>query len=470
VVGGGLVGLSAALLLRAQDVDVVVLERRGTCSAQPKARRFGFRSMEIFRGLGLASIVRDAARELAGHDHFATGATLAEAQQLPMWAGGAPDIDPATVGPEPPSLIAQDVLEPVLARAARRAGAELRFGSEVDHVSDDDDGVTVTVRDDQPVRARYVVAADGAHSPIRRASGITRSGPGAVGEPSVSVYFRADLGEVVKGREFNLCFITCPDASGTLASVDGRRRWVFMSPAGDTSTDWPAVLRAATGTGLPDLEILDVSRWRAAMLVADRYRHARVFLVGDAAHVMPPFAAAGANTGIGDVANLAWKLGAVVHGEADEALLDTYDTERRPTGWFIADQSRRRGAQPGAPGLAHPFVLSAEQIQYTGGALIHTQPPSIEPTDTFVASGAVGTRVPHRWLDADHRVSTLDLTGPGWAVLGPAELGDATSAGDDRCLLVRPDNIVAWGGPACDDVERVRRALLRPTKSGLPTG
>jgi 2-polyprenyl-6-methoxyphenol hydroxylase-like FAD-dependent oxidoreductase len=295
VAGGGLAGLTAALLLRHHGVDVTLVEKRPATSPQPKARRFHMRSMEIFRELGLAGLVHEAARWLAGHDHMAAGRTLAEARQLPLFQPPAGADGPVEVSPELPCLIAQDTLEPVLRRAAEQAGAIVRFGTELLGFGQDETGVTAALTGGESLRARYLVAADGAHSPVRAALGITRSGPGFTGGPMVSVYFRADLGAVVRGREFNLCQIEHPDAPGGLASVDGRLRWVFMSPGAaqgrDWPRDWPSVLRTALGVTAPDLEVLSVLPWRSEMRVADRYRDGRVFLAGDAAHVMPPFGA-----------------------------------------------------------------------------------------------------------------------------------------------------------------------------------
>jgi 2-polyprenyl-6-methoxyphenol hydroxylase-like FAD-dependent oxidoreductase len=465
VVGGGLVGLTAALVLRHHGLAVTVVERRASTSAQPKARRFHVRTMEIFRELGLAGLVTDAARDLAGHDHMAKGHTLADAVQLPLWqpADGAGDEE---VSPELPCLIAQDTLEPVLRAAAVDAGADVRFDTELLGFEQTGDEVVGRLRD-QDIRARYLVAADGARSGIREALGIRRSGRGAIGEPSVNVYFRADLGDVVRGREFNLCLLD----AGALASVDGRLRWVMFATGdstgstgstdstdstGSTERDWPSVVRAALGVPAPDLEILSVLPWQAEMLVADRYSAGRVHLAGDAAHVMPPFAAAGANTGIADVHNLGWKLAAVLRGEADERLLDSYDAERRPAGWFAADQSARMAESfngtTADPTLAHPYVLATGGFQYTGGALVPDG--SVEPVTEFAPAGRVGTRVPHRWLAAHGpALSTLDLAGPGWAVLDEA---DFLAAGE-RALL-RPDHVVAWRGTT--DPEEVRKALL----------
>jgi 2-polyprenyl-6-methoxyphenol hydroxylase-like FAD-dependent oxidoreductase len=470
VVGAGLVGLAAALVLRHHAVDVTVVEKRAATSAQPKARRFHARSMEIFRELGLAGLVHDAARGLAGHDHMAAGPTLAEAEQLPLWtpsasAGGAGGAGgPAEVSPEPPSLIAQDTLEPVLRQAAVDAGATVRFGTELTDFAQDGNGVTAHLgRGGERLRARYLVAADGAHSPVRAALGITRSGRGFTGGPMVNVYFRADLSAVVRGREFNLCQIEHPDAPGGLASVDGRYRWVFMSPGPPGGRDWPAQLRTALGVPAPDLEVLNALPWRAEMRVADRYREGRVFLAGDAAHVMPPFAASGANTGIADVHNLAWKLAAVLRGEAADALLDSYHAERRPAGWFAADQSARRTgdlrhAGASGDGLAHPYVLAAGGFQYPAGALAGDPAADPEPVTEFRPAGRIGTRVPHRWLDDARTRSTIDLAGPGWAVLTGQPGWGFLPPG--QCLLLRPDHIVAWRGPnpAAADV---RAALLQ---------
>jgi 2-polyprenyl-6-methoxyphenol hydroxylase-like FAD-dependent oxidoreductase len=459
IVGGGLVGLTAALILRHHGVAVTLVERRSATSPQPKARRLHVRSMEIFRELGLAGMVRDAARDLASHDHMAAGRTLAEAEQLPLWLPSGPAAA-MEVSPELPCLIAQDILEPVLREAAIDAGTTVRFGTSLVSFEERDGEIVASAGD--RISAQYLVAADGAHSGVRQALGIGRSGLGATGRPQVSVYFRADLADVVRGREFNLCQIEHPDAPGGLASVDGRRRWVFTTPGSGTERDWPSVLRTALGVPAADLEVLSVLPWRAEMLVADRYSAGRAHLAGDAAHVMPPFAASGANTGIADAHNLGWKLAAVLRGQAAPALLDSYDTERRPAGWFAADQSSRRVrdlrsmAEHPDPALAHPFVLAAGGFQYLAGALVPDPAQDPEPVTEFSPAGRVGTRVPHRWLDQARTRSTIDLAGPGWAVLTEA---DFLPGG--QCLLLRPDHVVAWRGTSPAAADKVLSSLLR---------
>ena len=488
VVGGGLVGLTTALVLRHHGVDVTVVERRATTSPQPKARRFHTRTMEIFRELGIAGLVHEAARDLAEHYHMAAGRTLAEAVQVPLWIPAGADGVVIEPGPELPSLLAQDVLEPVLRRAAVAAGADVRFSTELTGFTVGADGVVAELYDlagDRRERCRvpYLVAADGARSPVREMLGIRRSGRGAVGDPVVSVYFRADLADVVLGREFNLCQIEHPDAPGALASVDGRSRWVFMAPGRETASDWSRLLRTALAVPIPDLDVLSVLAWQPEMLVADHYSAGPVYLAGDAAHVMPPFAASGANTGIADAHNLGWKLAAVLAGSAAPALLDSYDTERRAAGWFAAEQSSLRGADmTAAPDtrLAHPYVLAGGGFQYPSGAFAGgpDEGGEVEPITEYAPAGRVGTRVPHRWLDAARTRSTVDLAGPGWALVvagdvQPWEHGvagapvsvpvhrlDADFLPAGSALLLRPDQVVAWRGTDPTAPAGVVRTLL----------
>lgn len=498
--GGGLAGLTASLLLRHHGVPVTLVEKRSGTSPQPKARRLHMRSVEIFRELGLSGLVHEAARDLAGHDHMAVGPTLAEAGQLPLWEASGPGQAVIEASPELPCLLSQDLLEPLLRQAAVDAGVDVRFGTELAGFAQSGDRVDARLLDRRDggryrLAAEYLIGADGAHSPTRGALGIARSGNGFVGSPNVNVYFTADLADVVRGREFNLCQITHPEAPGALASVDGRRRWVFMSPGGSVDRDWPTLLRCALGVPAADLEVLSVLAWRPEMLVADRYSAGRVHLAGDAAHVMPPFAASGANTGIADVHNLAWKLAAVLGGQAGDRLLDSYDAERRPAGWFAADQSSRRTQQirdrsAPDPALAHPYVLAAGGFQYTGGALVpgDGSPEDPEPVTRFEPRGRVGTRVPHEWLDPGRTRSTIDLAGPGWALLTTGEvprptvpagypgpkfdgvdvhrLDQAGFLGPGELVLLRPDQVVAWRGTSPAAAITAQGMIL----DGQPTG
>jgi putative polyketide hydroxylase len=471
IVGGGLVGLTASLLAGQYGIGSVLVEKHATTSPQPKARRFNTRTMEVYRSLGVAGDVEKAGADLASYQSMRAGPTLVGSTELP----GVPPGDLSALiaaSPVLPCLCAQDRLEPVLRDLAVGRGQDVRFAHELVAFEQDGDGVHAVVAGPDghfPVDADYLLAADGARSPVREALGIPRTGRGTLGR-AVTVYFRADLGEIVRGREFNLCQIEDEQLPGGFASVDGTEKWLFF--AGDVDVpDWPDQLRRLIGADVA-VEILSMQAWEPTMRVADRFRAGRVFLAGDAAHVMPPFAAQGANTGIQDVHNLVWKLAAVRTGRAGAGLLDSYHTERHPTAYFAAEQSSLRTgdlrADTGFRGdrteLAHPFVLMLGH-GYACGALIPDGGPPL-PTDRLELIGRPGTRVPHAWVRPDQR-STLDLCGPGFALLadGSGWLEAATRLGvaghrvhpvdwldPGGALLVRPDAVVAWraDGPAPD--------------------
>lgn len=488
VVGGGLVGLSAALLLRQHDVTVTVLERRMTTSPQPKARRLNPRTMEIFRSAGGYDAVVDAAKGLAHFQAMRAGRTILESEQLP----GIPQRDLNALvecTPCAATLCAQDLLEPVLRRLAEERGADIRFGVEVSEVRQDSDGVTASTTDGTEFRAQYLIAADGARSPIRERLGITRSGRGAL-HRATTVYFRSDLAQLVDGREFNICQVENDILPGAFASVDGDRRWMFYG--GDlelTEPEWASRIAYSIGDPEIPVQIDSVLSWEPTMRIADTYSVGRVFLAGDAAHVMTPWAALGANTGIQDAHNLAWKLAAAVHGVAGSHLLDSYAVERHPIGYLAAEQSSlRTGGLRDAtawqgldPEIIHPLALTMG-YQYAAGALVAGGPPAA--TDRLELIGRPGTRVPHLWLDEG--LSTLDLVNGGFAVLTtvtgwvgelPAPEGvelrrdELTGTTGTRwaettgatAVLVRPDGIVAWRGDAGDSAvlaDQLRSALF----------
>ncbi|MEV6897782.1 FAD-dependent monooxygenase [Amycolatopsis sp. NPDC051372] len=324
------------------------------------------------------------------------------------------------------------------------------------------------------VRRRHLIAADGARSPIREALGIPRSGYGHLAD-NLDIAFRADLTELVRDKKFNLCQIENPAASGAFVSVNGTDRWLFSTsdfPGSGTLGDdgWRDLLRAAVGVPDLDVEVLSLMPWESGMYVADRYAEGRVFLAGDAAHAMPPMAAAGANTAIGDVHNLTWKLAAVLAGSASPAQLDTYHAERHPLGYATAEFSSRVS---GHLGTMIASVTSGEVpadpvtalfgAQYDEGAFVPDNRGSA-PVDHYAPGGRPGTRVPHAWVSPG--VSTVDLAGPDFALLtapgdthwtatarhlglrtvsvpDPAWL-DSVALTPDGALLLRPDAVVAW--------------------------
>jgi putative polyketide hydroxylase len=505
ICGGGLAGLTAALLLHREGVHPMLVEKHPGTSVHPKARRFNPRSTEIFRLLGLGDDVARAAAALAGFEGTLVGANMADAQRQELPPAMAAKIACFETfvqsGPAPNVLVPQNVLEPLLRRAAEQRGISLRFRTELVSFRQDENAVTAQLSpyggEPYEVTADYLIAADGAHSPIRAATGIGRSGYGHLAD-NLDLHFRADLTELAREEPFLFCQITDPVAPGAFAAINGTDRWLYsLSDFADagTVTDerWRELLRRLIG--VPDIEVqlLTKSHWESAMRVADRFRAGRVFLVGDAAHVMPPTAAAGANTAIGDATNLAWKLAAVLGGRAGTALLDTYHSERHPVGYATAERSSTVvgnladmvTAMMQGRGLPGDQVTTLFGTQYPQGAFVPDgRDPA--PIDHYEPAGRPGTRVPHAWLDPN--TSTIDFSGPGLTLLsGPDDhrwrtetdrlalrhirVSDpawltAAALPDDGALLLRPDTIIAWHSSSPTSLDKaLNHILTRSTTS-----
>jgi putative polyketide hydroxylase len=498
IVGGGPVGLTASIVLSRHGVRSLLVERHPGTATHPKARGINARTMEMYRQLGVEDDIRAAglppdrarfivwARSLAGE----------ELERRVPWRASA---DSTAVSPVRNCLCAQDALEPVLRDHAERAGGDLRFNVELTGFVQDADGVTATLagrRSAAPtvVRADYVIAADGAQSRIRRALGVKMIGREDVYE-SVNVLLHADLQPWTEHRPAALYFIEHPRLKATFLTINGTDRWGFLvnslSAYGLTAADFTPertleLVRLAAG--VPDLAatILAIAPWTASAHVAERYRHGRVFLAGDAAHEMPPTGGFGLNTGVQDVHNLAWKLAAVLHGGAASALLDTYDAERRPVGEAITEQSLANSISMGrlghqAPGFARPEYLNEQGLifgaTYESAAVLPDglAPPTIANRITdYVPDGRPGGRAPHAWLSHDGaQISTIELVGQRFTLFGGPEwrrargtppvpldvvtIGDAGDFQDPEgrwravygvepsgAVLVRPDGYVAW--------------------------
>jgi 2-polyprenyl-6-methoxyphenol hydroxylase-like FAD-dependent oxidoreductase len=514
IAGGGTVGLSAALFLAHHGVPALAVERRAGLSIHPRALGIGPRTAEIFRQVGLEDPVHAVGGRLAGGRGRIAVATLASADWTSLSApasigsGGSGGSDPGLpLSPVQGGRCSQDLLDEILLAAARERGAEVRFGAEVIAIEQDAAGVTATLagRDgEQPqrIRADYLIVADGAGGILRESLGVPATSPEgnpALGSPIVNILFRADLRALTRGHEIFVCTLANPlIPMGLLMAIDGRERWVLHVPydpaRGETAEDFTPercrelVRRGAIGElppGTPEVpvEILSILPWRVAARLADRFQAGRVFLAGDAAHVMPPTGGFGLNSGVADAHNLAWKLARVLRGEADPALLDSYDAERRPVARFTLEQALLRLARPDlhwdpsrtaereALGIADDLVVHLG-YRYDSAAVLGAEPiPSLHDLARDL-DGTPGSRVPHAWLERDgRRVSTLDLAGSDFALLGgPAARGWCEAAerlglpafriaseadpsglwhlaagvGDEGALLVRPDGFVAW--------------------------
>ncbi|GAA1328515.1 FAD-dependent monooxygenase [Leucobacter albus] len=406
IVGAGPVGLTLALLLRHRGVGVRVFESHPGLSRHPKARGIAASSMEVFRGLGIERDVR-AVSLPAEHVRFFRGESLVDpAAELTAPGGG--DEGSANT-PSPGVLCSQDRLEPVLAAAARAAGAELRFGARVTDVRQSPELVELVVAegDEAPVRytADVVAGCDGARSLVRERAGIALTGEAGLAE-FLSVRFRAPLGEAVRGREATSYFIA--GGKGGFLAIDNDTEWIYQYPlaagaqAAALRSDDEALTRLVRdAAGLPELEVevADTMLWRMDACVAESFAAGRLVLAGDSAHQTPPTGGHGMNVGIADAEALAWRLADAVGGgtvDAVGAALARYSEERLPVAAAVVarslDNTRR------AYGIDDELLLGAGYA-----------PAPALPEGAYAPSGAIGRRLPHAALEADPGASIIDV-------------------------------------------------------------
>ena len=294
IVGGGPVGLTASIWLSRFGVPSLLVERHPGTAVHPKARGINIRTMEIFRQCGVEADIRAAglAQDRVRFIIWAESLTGRELERR-MPARMRPDVQKLSAVSG--ALCAQDDLEPVLRRHAEsQTLGTLRFNTELMGLAQDAESVTATLANGERVRARWVIAADGARGRVREALDIPIEGNPFLYR-SVNVLMHADLTPWVADRPAALYFIEQPDLRATFLTINGANRWGFLInnlPAtADSASYTPercaALVRQAAGVPDLDVEILGVAPWTAAAQVAERFRSGRVFLSGDAAHHMP---------------------------------------------------------------------------------------------------------------------------------------------------------------------------------------
>jgi 2-polyprenyl-6-methoxyphenol hydroxylase-like FAD-dependent oxidoreductase len=389
IAGAGPAGLAAAITLARHGVESLVVERRREPPRLPRATAISMRSMELLRSFGLEQEIRAGGVEVAWYQCLCE--TLATA-----WAGdprpvGVPSREQcAVLSPTSPACVPQDHLELVLRCHLLALGrTRMPLGAAVAGVAEEPDGVRVEVRDGRTgesrvVLARYVVAADGAHSTVRAALGIPMRGPDQLLQ-GVTALFHAPLWKLVGEHRYGLYGVTHEEAAGVFLPAGPGDRWVYGTDR-DRAEGGEERMRELIrlGAGVPGLRprIERVGTFGFAAQLAERFRDGRVFLAGDAAHRVTPRGGTGMNVAIHDGHDLGWKLAWVLRGWAGPELLDTYEAERRP----VAEHNVARSAD------ANGSTRAAEDE-------LHVD---------------LGGRIAHTWLPpAGGRRSTLDLVGPG---------------------------------------------------------
>lgn len=465
IVGGGPVGMAMALELGYRGIDFALIEAAGSSSVPLTVSTLGPRSMEIFRRHGLADAIR-AAGLTQNHPLDIAWVSRVGGHELHRLRRGTPAARPAFAHtPEPDAVCPQHRLMPLLTRALGvHPHGPVRFLSRMESFHTADDGVAAVVRNldsgqVSTIRARYLVACDGASSAVRAACRV--AAPARCGsQPLRHILFRAPGLRDRLGERAALCYVLMgsPSSRFHVRALDGRGLY-RLTADGDGgphgSAEARTLVRGALAMDTP-FEVLADRRWTLRPFVADRFRAAsRVFLAGDAAHALPPAGGFGVNTGICGAADLAWKLAAELHGWAGPRLLDSYETERFAVALTALDQAHTHlartlareppgdtgpvahgcGSAPDPAGPAATWAPTAELLTRDGSVREFDAPevhlgfrytsPLIVPDPPGRAedyrprhpgpSAAPGCRAPHAWVRPG--TSTLDLFGRTFVLL-----------------------------------------------------
>ncbi|HEY1704452.1 MAG TPA: FAD-dependent monooxygenase [Trebonia sp.] len=522
VVGGGPVGLTLAIELGQLGIRCELVDKRPRPARLPKMERCNARTMEHFRRMGIAGRVRaaglpadipmdvfvcagDLTRPPLVHHSYQSVAELKETGR---------QVNDGSLPLEPYQLISQYTLEPLLRQVAEATpGVTVRFSSELTGFAQDSDGVTATVRspggaggaseggaaEERAVRASYLVGCDGGGSTVRGQLGIELRGDSLLTMRQAlfhcpDLFARIPIG---KGRHYHFA----DDRSSFLIVQDDTRHFSLHATA-DSDEGMSRLFESLAGMPVV-YETLYVGQWTQRLMLADRYRDGRVFLAGDAAHLVIPTGGLGMNTGVGDAVDLAWKLAGTLRGWGGPLLLGSYETERRLVGGRNVAASRKasRGRRTwraawrpeitaeGAAGdrVRAELAVIADREQrwsndllgielgyrYSGSPLIAHEAGDGPDPDSFGYTPTTwpGTRLPHVWLDdgtaiQDHLGRCFTLlhapgtgtgaaerlrrafarTGAPFAALEVRSAAAADVYENHGLILVRPDLHVVWRG------------------------
>jgi 3-(3-hydroxy-phenyl)propionate hydroxylase len=469
IAGGGPAGVTLALLLARRGVKVVVAEKEAAIYPLPRAAHLDHEVMRILQEAGVADAIMATSRQANRYDFL-----NARGRLLLRFEGGeqiGPGGWPAANMIHQPSVEAE--LRGVLASLP---GAELHNRWELTGFADDAEGVTATIatpEGERSLRARYLVGADGARSPVREACSIHFDDLNFE-EPWLVVDMLVDDYSRLPTANLQICNPERPTTCVLMG--EGRHRWEFMILPGETAEQVSEdafidkLLEPWNVKGAVRLERKAVYTFRAR--IAAQWRKGRVLLAGDAAHQTPPFAGQGMCSGLRDVHNLAWKLAAVTQGKAHDRLLDTYQTERAPNlratidmaimmgktvcitskwGAFVRDTkfrlARMLGKLPGGAPAYPPIAAGGILAGSPGAGSYFPQPIACD-----------GTRLDDVLGMGDWLITRSDLETPRLAPFA-AQIADWLDKHRAPAVLVRADRYV-FGTGEPDELDRQWAALL----------
>jgi 2-polyprenyl-6-methoxyphenol hydroxylase-like FAD-dependent oxidoreductase len=511
IIGAGPTGLALAIELGMRSIPCLVLERNARGGHAPRAKTTNVRTREHMRRWGIADKLRAASPLGADYPSTVLFVTRLAGYELARFDNAmycAPGKNP--LYSEHGQWIPQYKVEEVMRNHAQSLpGVEIRFNSELVSFEQDENSVSVQVRDKvsntvTSFNAEYLVGADGARSAVRQGIGAKMEGTQGLSRNYNVVFHAPGLAQAHPHGKAIMYWQVNGDMPSLIGPMDEGDKWYFM-PTGVpdgfkfTADEAAALIRKATGIDLP-FTVLSSDEWVASRLIADKYRDRRVLLAGDACHLHPPFGGYGMNMGVADGVDLGWKIAASLQGWGGPKLLDSYELERKPVHNYVMDEAVANhallGNQLWQEGMEDP-TPGGEQLRsevgkkisrakirefntlgvllgyrYENSPVIVSDGTAAPITDflNYVPCARPGCLAPHAWL---HDGSSLyDHFGSGFTLLITAcqsldsdELSIAPTIDsliEAAVTLKIPLSIFRPQGTAIADLYRARYVLIRP--------
>ncbi|RQG87893.1 2-polyprenyl-6-methoxyphenol hydroxylase [Natrarchaeobius halalkaliphilus] len=525
IAGGGPTGLSAAAELETHGIDTVIVEPRTYVShTNPRAKLTNVRTMEHFRRLGLADDIREAANLPVDWSQEVVFCTSLLGDELARFDNVFGQNESEQYA-ETAQQIPQYLVEETLREGVREmSSVSLETGWRVESIEQDEDGVRATVvccierhsiseGERREISANYLLGCDGSRSTVRDQIGSSFEGD-VNPRNNLGVVFRApDLAERHHHGPAVHYWTLNNEIQGFMGRLDLEDKWWLIAVGVDdpNAVDPREIITKMAGDEV-DAKVLTTDPWSARMLLVDNSRSGRVFLVGDAAHLNPPWGGHGYNTGVGDAIDIGWKVAAVLNGWGGPELLDTYEAERRDVHEDVIDISTTNMESSPADLISGELdsdenvdedsyediaqeIYEKKKLEfhslglilgyaYDGSPIVVEEEAALPETGTveYHPTSYPGSRLPHSWLSEDR--SIYDLLGEGLSLVRfdreidvspfmsasettsiPLEVvdvdhEDVARSYEQPLLLVRPDQHVAWRGSRCpDDAESILRRV-----------